>query len=42
MAPPAADLGAGWHDWLFGQVALREAEALILYDPVFPADPFAQ
>ena len=41
MAPPAADLGPGWHDWLIGQVALREAEALILYDPVFPADPFA-
>ncbi len=41
-APPAADLGAGWHDWLICQIALREAEALILYDPVFPADPFAR
>jgi hypothetical protein len=29
-------------DWLPLQLLLREAEALILYDPVFPADPFAR
>jgi tetratricopeptide (TPR) repeat protein len=28
-------------DWLPVQVLRREAEAVILYDPVFPADPFA-
>ena len=31
--------------WLGAELALailhREAEALILYDPIFPADPFA-
>ena len=29
-------------DWVTTQVYLREAEALILYDPIFPADPFAR
>ncbi len=29
-------------DWLPLQLLLREAEAVILYDPVFPADPFAR
>ena len=29
-------------DWLPTQVLRREAEALILYDPIFPADPFAR
>jgi hypothetical protein len=28
-------------DWLPLQLILSEAEALVLYDPVFPADPFA-
>ena len=28
-------------DWLPLQLLLHEAEALVLYDPVFPADPFA-
>ena len=28
-------------DWLQLQVLRREAEAVILYDPIFPADPFA-
>jgi hypothetical protein len=28
-------------DWLPLQLLRREAEAVILYDPVFPADPFA-
>jgi hypothetical protein len=31
-----------WHDYLRILVLRREAEALILYDPVFPADPFAR
>lgn len=29
-------------DWLPVQVLRREAEAVILYDPVFPAEPFAK
>jgi hypothetical protein len=29
-------------DWLALQLFRREAEALILYDPIFPADPFAR
>jgi tetratricopeptide (TPR) repeat protein len=29
-------------DWLPLQILRREAEALIRYDPVFPADPFAR
>ena len=41
IAPPTMNLGPGWHDWLICQIVLREAEALILYDPLFPADPFA-
>jgi hypothetical protein len=32
---------ADWQDWLRVEVLLREAESLILYDPAFPADPFA-
>jgi len=28
-------------DWLSLQLLRREAEAVILYDPIFPADPFA-
>jgi tetratricopeptide (TPR) repeat protein len=28
-------------DWLALQLLRREAEAVILYDPIFPADPFA-
>jgi tetratricopeptide (TPR) repeat protein len=28
-------------DWLAWQLLLSEAEALVLYDPVFPIDPFA-
>jgi tetratricopeptide (TPR) repeat protein len=29
-------------DWLALQVLRREAEAVVLYDPVFPAEPFAR
>ncbi len=28
-------------DWYRHLILLREAEALIVYDPIFPADPFA-
>ncbi len=31
-----------WHDWMRIQILLREAEALILHDPIFPANPFAR
>jgi serine/threonine protein kinase/Flp pilus assembly protein TadD len=31
-----------WHDYLRLLVLRREAEALIFYDPIFPADPFAR
>jgi hypothetical protein len=31
----------GWTEWVIADVILREAEALIVYDPVFPSDPFA-
>jgi serine/threonine-protein kinase len=37
--PPEA--GASWIDPLICEILLREAEALILYDAVFPANPFA-
>ena len=29
-------------DWLPLQLLRREAESIILYDPIFPADPFAR
>jgi tetratricopeptide (TPR) repeat protein len=32
----------GWTEWLYARIVLNEAEALILYDPIFPADPFAR
>ena len=32
----------GWTEWVIATVLCREAEALILYDPIFPADPFAR
>ena len=34
-------LDYGWTEWLQSNVLRNEAEALILYDPIFPADPFA-
>ena len=34
-------LNYGWTEWLIATILHREAEALILYDPIFPADPFA-
>jgi hypothetical protein len=35
------DLPDMWADWLRLHILLPEAEGLILYDPIFPADPFA-
>jgi hypothetical protein len=35
------DLPPYWYDWLRLHLLLPEAEGLILYDPTFPADPFA-
>jgi serine/threonine protein kinase/tetratricopeptide (TPR) repeat protein len=32
----------GWTERVIATVLYRVAEALILYDPIFPADPFAQ
>jgi hypothetical protein len=31
-----------WRDWLIATIVCREAESLIIYDPVFPADPFTR
>jgi serine/threonine protein kinase/tetratricopeptide (TPR) repeat protein len=31
----------GWTEWVQARLLCNEAEALIVYDPVFPADPFA-
>jgi hypothetical protein len=31
----------GWTEWMTATILLHEAEALIVYDPIFPADPFA-
>jgi WD40 repeat protein/tetratricopeptide (TPR) repeat protein len=44
--PPIVTLRAeerpiSWPDRVEYQILQREAEALILYDPIFPADPFA-
>src|SRR5262249_440367 len=36
------DLPFCWMDWLRLRILLHEAEGLILYDPIFPADPFAR
>ena len=32
----------GWTEWVIATILLREAEALIVYDPNFPANPFAR
>jgi hypothetical protein len=37
----AQTAGNFWHDWLACELLRREAEATILEDPTFPADPFA-
>ncbi len=35
-------LDYGWTEWVIATLVRNEAEALIVYDPVFPADPFAR
>jgi tetratricopeptide (TPR) repeat protein len=32
----------GWTEWVQATIIRNEAEALIVYDPIFPADPFAR
>jgi serine/threonine-protein kinase len=41
QVPDLAHAGDSWHAWLMNRVFRSEAEALILYDPLFPADPLA-
>jgi len=31
-----------WAAWVRATIVRNEAEALILYDPIFPANPFAR
>ena len=42
LAGSRGDLGESWHDWVIVGLLRREAEATILYDPIFPANPFAR
>ena len=35
-------LDYGWTEWVLARLLCNEAEALIVYDPIFPADPFAR
>jgi hypothetical protein len=37
----AVDPGPYWNGPLICEILHREAQAVILYDPVFPVDPFA-
>jgi hypothetical protein len=39
---PELDLGQGWIDPLISKILYREAEALIIFDPVFPANLVAR
>jgi serine/threonine protein kinase/tetratricopeptide (TPR) repeat protein len=32
----------GWTEWVIATIVRREAEAMIVYDPIFPADPFVR
>jgi serine/threonine protein kinase/tetratricopeptide (TPR) repeat protein len=41
QVPSLADAGDSWNGWLMNQVLRAEAEALVLYDPIFPANPLA-
>jgi Flp pilus assembly protein TadD len=40
-SPRGELMGYGWTEWVNATIVLHEAEALIVYDPIFPADPFA-
>jgi Flp pilus assembly protein TadD len=33
---------AGWQEWAHCEIIHREAEAVVRWDPIFPADPFAR
>jgi hypothetical protein len=35
-------LDYGWTEWLQARILCNEAEGLIVYDPIFPVDPFAR
>jgi len=41
QVPNLTAAGDSWHGWVMNQLLRSEAESLILYDPIFPADPFA-
>ena len=40
-SPRGELMSYGWTEWVIATIVLREAEALIVYDPIFPADVFA-
>ena len=33
---------APWQEWAHCEILHREAEAVVRWDPIFPADPFAR
>ena len=39
---PGAGLGPLWWNFVLNDILASEAEAVILYDPIFPAQPFAR
>ena len=41
-SPRGELMSYGWTEWVKATIVLHEAEALIVYDPIFPADPFAR
>ena len=41
QVPNLANAGNSWHGWLMNRTLRSEAEALIIYDPIFPANPIA-
>jgi hypothetical protein len=41
QVPSLAAAGDSWHGWLMNRLLRSEAEALIYWDPAFPAQPFA-
>jgi hypothetical protein len=41
-SPRGELMSYGWTEWVIATIVRHEAEALIVYDPIFPADPFAR
>ena len=41
QVPDLASAEDSWHGWLMNRIFRSEAEALIVFDPIFPTDPFA-